>query len=166
MPAEATVHLVRHAHALDRHAWEAPDAERPLSAKGARQADALAERLAGRDLARLVTSPARRCRQTMEPLAARLGLALEERPWLAEGEPSGAALERLVEALEPLGGANLVACTHGDVLDGLLDAVRRAGAELDGPAHGEKAATYELLVRRGSVARVVHVPAPRVVGVR
>jgi len=48
-----------------------------LTEEGRRQAEALAERLAKHDLARLIASPYRRALETAEILAARLGLAIE-----------------------------------------------------------------------------------------
>ena len=49
----------------------------PLSEIGFRQADLVAERLAGEGIRRLVSSPLDRARQTAAPLAARLGLRVE-----------------------------------------------------------------------------------------
>lgn len=108
--------LLRHAKAGDRDAWRGDDAERPLTRGGQRQALALAERLAGLAIARVLTSPYRRCRQTVEPLAGRLGLTLEMNESLREG----ASLE---EALALIDGitANAVLCSHGDVIADLLD---------------------------------------------
>ena len=40
------LYFLRHAHAGDRTTWEAPDATRPLSEKGERQADRLGRYLA------------------------------------------------------------------------------------------------------------------------
>ncbi len=48
-----------------------------LNARGQAQAAQLAERLAGAGIRRIVSSPLERARQTAEPLARRLGLAVE-----------------------------------------------------------------------------------------
>ena len=75
----AELYLIRHGDAL-------PDADevvldgiynsQGLSALGRRQAEALAERLAARPLAALYSSPIPRARQTAEPTARRLELAV------------------------------------------------------------------------------------------
>lgn len=165
-PGDGAIHLVRHAHALDRHHWEEPDECRPLSGKGRRQALDLALRLAGTRPRRLLTSPALRCRESLEPLSATTGLALEEQAWLAEGSPPAEALEQLLGALGSLGAPSapgsggLVACTHGDVLDGVLEQLVASGVPLEGTPRAEKAGTFTLVVEEGDLVLARHVPAP------
>ena len=71
----STIYLVRHAKAGDRSSWDGDDTIRPLSGKGRRQAVAICDRLfdliAVHPDAQLISSPHRRCMQTLEPLAAR-----------------------------------------------------------------------------------------------
>ncbi|MGH3038285.1 MAG: hypothetical protein ACRDLZ_02600, partial [Gaiellaceae bacterium] len=55
-------------------------------------------------------------RQSVDPLAATLGLAVEERLELAEGVGEAEALA----LVEELAGSTAVLCTHGDVLVLLL----------------------------------------------
>jgi 2,3-bisphosphoglycerate-dependent phosphoglycerate mutase len=118
-------YLVRHAHAD----WR-PGEERPLSARGQQDARRVARVLALYPITALYSSPARRARQTILPLAVRLGLPLHVVPELYErrlsddpvndfleavratwadpcfafpgGEPNAAAQERAVELLETL----------------------------------------------------------------
>jgi 2,3-bisphosphoglycerate-dependent phosphoglycerate mutase len=66
------IFLVRHAHAD----WQ-PNERRPLSRTGAQDALQVAAILESRSIEALVCSPYRRARQTLEPLAARLGLAIQ-----------------------------------------------------------------------------------------
>lgn len=56
----------------------------PLNARGIRQAGALAERLHGLGIARVVSSDLLRARMTAEPIAARAGLPIETSPLLQE----------------------------------------------------------------------------------
>jgi phosphohistidine phosphatase SixA len=100
--------LVRHAQAGDRLAWAGPDAARPLDGRGRRQAEALVAQLATYDVGRIVSSPAARCVQTVEPLARARGLTVETDDALAVDRQShdGAAL---VESL----AADVVVCAHG-----------------------------------------------------
>ena len=125
-----SVILLRHASAGDRRSWAGDDRLRPLDDVGYDQAIALPGALAGRAIARVVSSPYVRCIESVEPLAAALGLPVELDVRLAEGADGAAALA-LVEELD--GG---LACTHGDVVEALLGRVLEKGAavvvELDG----------------------------------
>ena len=113
--------LVRHAKAGDRHDWEPPDDLRPLTAKGEAQAKAMVAAFAEFEVVRVLSSPYLRCSQTVAPLAAARGLAVEPCDELAEGE--GRAALALVRSL--LGGAShVVLCTHGDVVEEVLDGLR------------------------------------------
>ena len=84
------LYVVRHVKAGSRTSWDGDDdRERPVSKSGCRQADAIAARLAPEGVSQLVSSPYARCVQSLEPLAAILGLSVREDERLAEG----AALE-------------------------------------------------------------------------
>ena len=104
--------LLRHASAGDRHNWAGDDRFRPLDEKGRRQAEEIAAAFAGEDIRRVVSSPYVRCVQTVEPLAAGLGLEVELDDRLAEG--AGRAAQPLLEE------EGIVACTHGDVIFELI----------------------------------------------
>jgi phosphohistidine phosphatase len=70
------LHLLRHADAGDPGQWKGPDALRPLSPKGQRQAERLARHLEriGYGLDVVVTSPKVRARETADQLASALAL--------------------------------------------------------------------------------------------
>jgi 8-oxo-dGTP diphosphatase len=70
-------YLVRHAHAGDKHTWTGPDPLRPLSEPGRREAHGLLTQLRDYPITRILSSPAVRCLQTVEPLAQRRGLPIE-----------------------------------------------------------------------------------------
>ena len=100
-----TVILLRHGRSVSNtaHTLAGRSAGVELDAKGVSQADALVERLAGLPITALVRSPLLRCRLTLEPLAAALGLEplIDER--LSEvdyGQWTGRNLGELVK--EPL----------------------------------------------------------------
>jgi phosphohistidine phosphatase SixA len=105
--------LLRHAAAGDREHWDGDDFHRPLDARGRREAEALVALLSPLGVRRVVSSPYVRCVQTVEPLAAALGLPLELDDRLAEGA-GRAALTLLQED-------GVVSCTHGDVVHELVD---------------------------------------------
>lgn len=132
-----TVYLVRHAVAVRRGAWRGHERLRPLSSGGHRQAHRLVDFLGRAPLARIVSSPHLRCRQTIEPLAARRGLTLETDARLAEGGAVGEALGLMAG----LGAEDTVLCSHGDLVPALIERLCARGLRLDG----------ELLCAKGSV---------------
>ncbi|MDV7354522.1 phosphoglycerate mutase family protein [Rhodococcus oxybenzonivorans] len=107
--------LVRHAHAGNKTQWHGPDAARPLSGLGRRQADHLVAALAGIEIRALLSSPTVRCRGTLAPLAAARGLTVEDHCLLAPGAP----VDRLFAALCAPDIDGTLWCTHGEVLDDL-----------------------------------------------
>jgi phosphohistidine phosphatase SixA len=130
--------LVRHGRAGDRSKWEGDDRLRPLDGKGRRQAKGLDGLLADYSIDRILSSPYIRCVQTVEPLAAARGVAIEEVDELAEG----ASREDALGLLERLDAHCTVLCTHGDVVHELI------GEEM------KKGATEELELEEGRPTRV------------
>ena len=70
-------YLVRHAHAGDKRAWQGPDRLRPLSAAGRQEPHGLLTQLRDGRISRILSSPAVRCHQTVQPLAERRDLRVE-----------------------------------------------------------------------------------------
>jgi phosphohistidine phosphatase SixA len=134
------VYLVRHAHAGKKAHWPGPDLDRPLSAQGHKEARGLIDRLGARPLGRILSSPARRWLQTVQPLAERLGRPVEPEVLLGvDGTGAG--------VLELLAGGELdqaVLCTHGEIIGEVFDELQRAGIELSGPLHWPKGSTWVL----------------------
>lgn len=152
--------LVRHAHAGDRGAWVGDDAVRPLSARGAAQATALAEVLAplAVDPAVAVTSsPALRCTATVEPLAVRLGTAVRVDDALGEGTDVATLLDRIALVAAPT-----VWCSHGDVIPALLLRLADRGLDLGPDPSCRKASTWVLELDAGRVTTARHLPPPDV----
>ena len=111
--------LVRHAQAKPRKEWDGEDRERPLSSHGFRQAEglvAVAGNFAPRS--RVLSSPSRRCLQTVEPLASAQHLIVELSDDLTEGQSS-----RAVSLVRALAGEEAAVCTHGDVIAEILVAL-------------------------------------------
>ncbi len=109
--------LVRHAWAGDRTAWEQDDRDRPLDERGRRDANDLVELLAHFEIEAILTSPYRRCVETVGPLAAARSLELEVRDELGE-ERQWAEGTALVHSLA---GRDVVVCGHGG-LDSVVTA--------------------------------------------
>lgn len=95
------LHLLRHAHAGDPAKWHRPDEERPLSERGARQAEAVGLLLsrAGFRPDALVTSPLLRAEQTARIVGEALGVEVAVDRRLAHGF----GLDDLSSLLDDLG---------------------------------------------------------------
>lgn len=137
------LHLVRHAEAGDRHADG--DEFRALTTRGHSQARAVADLLADRPVRSILTSRYARCRQTVEPLADRLGLTVADDDALAEEADIEATWERLVQLAAAMG--DVVVCSHGNVLQAVLDRLHRRAVALEALPPD----TMELSFRKGAV---------------
>jgi 8-oxo-(d)GTP phosphatase len=151
------VFLIRHGKAGSREKWQGHDEERPLTAPGRHQADALVAQFADARLAALVSSPYRRCVETLEPLAEARGMVVQTHDALAEGASADAALD-LVRAVAALGPVAL--STHGDVQEFTVQSLAAAGVPLEGRLDFSKGSTWILDVRRGEVVAGRYVPRP------
>ena len=151
--------LVRHAHAGDRGAWVGDDEVRPLSPRGRAQAEALVDVLGPllTGAASIATSPARRCAETVAPLAAALALPVTTTPALAEGADVAALRARLAAVTAPT-----VWCSHGDVIPALLDRLSHEGVDLGPDPRCRKASTWVLELSAGDVRTARHLPPPEV----
>lgn len=109
--------LIRRAKAVAPESWHGEADLRPLAPLGREQAGSLAERLRGEGVTRIVSSPALRCQQTVEPLAQAAGLPVEVDAGLAEAED---AVQSALELLPAHGDGALVLCTHRRLIVSLL----------------------------------------------
>jgi phosphohistidine phosphatase SixA len=104
------LYLLRHAHAGSAANWDGPDAERPLSPKGRRQAQQLGAFLAERAFApdAIVSSPKLRARQTAQVVADAIGIAvtIDERL----GRPL--ELDDVADLVARAGGTSIVLVGH------------------------------------------------------
>jgi 8-oxo-dGTP diphosphatase len=150
--------IVRHASAGTKRAWPGPDLERPLDADGEKMAEALAHLLAGHPVGRLISSPALRCVQTLEPLGVLAGRSIET--WDGIGTVGGA--ENLKACLVDPTLEHAVLCTHGEAMRPLLRSIDLAHlAKSDLPSDRRQLLTkgtgWRLRVTpRGKVVELVH----------
>ena len=176
--ANIKVVLVPHCASVSRVGWVGSHDDRPLSGAGQEQAQALA-RAVGTGIDAIYTSPALRCRQTVEPLAAVCRLELVELPELYEAEgfhqpaewvegvfaPMGAAVAgawtagRMLGALARMvgtrAGGSIVVCSHGDVIPVLLSSL--AGAyRTPPPSLANRGGWYALQFADGGLAMAGH----------
>ena len=147
-PPVSVIALVRHAKAGSRNQWDGDDALRPLSGSGREQAQQLSALLGLFGPDRILSAPPLRCRDSVAPLAERLGLAVGDEPLLGEDgywvDPA-AALARLRE-LAAVPGVT-VACSQGGVIPDLVGTLV-SGAHLPGveadDLHAKKGSTWLL----------------------
>ncbi len=147
------VYLVRHAKAGAR-GYGAADEQRALTDAGWQQADALAGWLGPLATGRLLSSPYLRCRQTLEPLSARIGREVESVVWLSEAMPFGPVLDQLLEL--PDGS---VLCSHGDLIPDVVAALIRRGTLTLGEPRWEKGSAWVLERDTESVVTALPVAA-------
>jgi 8-oxo-dGTP pyrophosphatase MutT (NUDIX family)/phosphohistidine phosphatase SixA len=157
VPLMPTLILVRHGRAGDRSEWDGPDDLRPLDRRGRAQAKRLAEVLPVFRPVDVLTAPPVRCRQTVEPVADRLGLdvrpvpELGEEGFAADPEAGLAVVERLLAPRTDPGVT--VVCSQGGAIPSVLMSlgVRWAGAHRVFPP-AAKGSVWVLGGRRGALA--------------
>jgi 8-oxo-dGTP diphosphatase len=117
----AVVTLVRHALAGKRGTWSGPDSARPLDQAGRAQARALAPILAHMAPELILSASARRCTQTIEPMAARLDMPIEvdsafdePKPGQDQADVAAGAAARLRELAT--GYESVAVCSQGKVI--------------------------------------------------
>jgi 8-oxo-dGTP diphosphatase len=150
--------IVRHAFAGHTGDWKGRDLDRPLDARGRREALGLAAVIARHRVARIVSSPAIRCTQTMQPLADVGAVPVET--WSALG-PDGSASEIITGCFAHPAFDDAVLCTHGEVMQPLLqlESVRVAARKgrLTKDRLLTKATAWRLhLDDEGQVTKLVH----------
>jgi phosphohistidine phosphatase SixA len=131
---------VRHAHAGKKSTWTGPDLARPLSEQGRAEALGLVAQLDGWPVRRVLSSPAARCLETVQPLADRLRLAIEPDDHLGVDGPAPGILEFL--AAPALHQA--VVCTHGEVIGKIFAELQGAGVDLSDEPRWPKGCTWVL----------------------
>jgi phosphohistidine phosphatase SixA len=112
------IHLLRHAHAGDPLKWDGPDAARPLSAKGRRQAAALGALLVAADVRPevIVSSPKVRARETADLVGAALGVT----PVLDERLADDCDLQGLEDVVTDAGVREVMVVGHDPYLSELF----------------------------------------------
>jgi len=147
--------LIRHAVAGVRNNQDPADDQRPLDAVGVDQATMIADNWSDLSVQAIYTSPARRCVQTVEPLAERLGLAVQIAPELFEG----ASTSRSIEFVRSFTGQSVVLCSHGDVIPDVLRNLATGGSRLDGRGCA-KASIWQLDNTTDRIESGVYLDAP------
>jgi 8-oxo-dGTP diphosphatase len=153
--------LVRHGHAGTKEGWADDDRLRPLDGRGRRQAKHLVGIIEPMQPTRLISSPYLRCLQTMEPVAAKTGLVIEEDHSL-EPNVGSRALE-LIRALSSTDlSGRIVLCTHGEVIGDVLAVIAREDdVHLSRRPPGLKGCVWVLDADKGKVATARYITPGR-----
>jgi broad specificity phosphatase PhoE len=153
--------LVRHGHAGTKERWSGDDRLRPLDSRGVRQAQHLTGLIVPLEPTRLISSPYERCLQTMQPIAVKTGLVVEEDDALTPN-----AGERALAFVRELSGAEpesrIVVCTHGEVIGEVLAALASEdGVRLRRRPPGLKGCAWVLDFRKGKMTTATYVSPGR-----
>jgi 8-oxo-dGTP diphosphatase len=133
--------VLRHAKALSRDDWDGPDAARPLSPRGRKQADAIVGPLRSFGVRRIVSSDAVRCVATVEPLAKALRRDIRTTPLISQDAwEDGTTDARTVIGKRVRARKPAVICSHGPVLPDLLNELALATGTLRGSYLGSASA--------------------------
>ena len=131
---------MRHADAGVKGSWDGPDALRPLSPMGRRQAEGLVVRLEDYPVDRILCSPTARCHQTVQPLAGDRLLRIER---IAALGVDASPADVLGLVLDPQ-LRNAVLCTHGEIIGRLLSQLAADGLVTAAPLQWPKGSTWLL----------------------
>jgi 8-oxo-dGTP diphosphatase len=151
-----TLYFVRHAKAGNRGHWEDDDRVRPLSKSGIKQAEALVSVLGPYPISAIFSSPYLRCLQTVESLARARRLAVQETRHLAEG----AGLKGAFRFIEDPELDEVALCTHGDVIQELIDDLIRRRIVKASQMELGKGSSWVVEVEDGSPVSARYIPAP------
>ncbi|MEM7285395.1 MAG: phosphoglycerate mutase family protein [Actinomycetota bacterium] len=150
------IYLIRHANAGRRQPGT-HDRERPLDESGRAQSARIRDHLDDAGIKQILSSPALRCRQTVEPLAAEVGIAVEVDEALWEGRGIASALTLIARTAAT--GHAVALCSHGDVIPMTLDALAAQGVPLRGVGCA-KGSIWRLDVTDGEIVAGSYTPTP------
>jgi phosphohistidine phosphatase SixA len=131
----------------DKHQWPGRDHDRPLSVPGHHEAYGLLARLREYPIGRILTSPAVRCVQTVEPLSLRRAVPIE----LVDALQVDSPVERLRGLVTDSGLETAVLCGHGEQIGELVGQLADDGLLVDEPLGWAKGSTWVLDTSQGRV---------------
>jgi 8-oxo-dGTP diphosphatase len=157
-----------HMDAVGRNDWQGAPDDRPLTDLGRRQAERIAEELSRDPVDAIFSSPAARCRESLEPLAKRTGLSVQVMPGFKDtlGYKAPAGWENPNrEGPDPLGGAasagsafaalrqvhaqvpngRAVLCSYGDIVPALIAFLSGAAGVDMPPRNNKKGALFTIV---------------------
>ncbi len=149
-----TLYIVRHAKAGKRSEWDGPDALRPLSDKGWEQSQAIAEKLIELKPSALISSPAVRCVQTLEPLseATKIKIVTDQRLF-EHGD-----VDQMIDLLEDVQDSTVIS-SHGDMIPEAIKLLQRRGMGIGSKPDWRKASIWVVeRTKNGFISAVAIAP--------
>ncbi|WP_433862684.1 NUDIX hydrolase [Streptomyces sp. L7] len=124
---------LRHGKAVPRGDWSGPDASRPLTDRGVRQAAGDVPTVLAWSPKRILTSDAVRCVATVAPLAASTGIKPRREPGLSQDAyEDGDGEVRTIIGKRVRSRKTAVLCSHGPVLPEILREIALATGTMPG----------------------------------
>jgi len=159
-PPDACVLLVRHASAGDPDSWTGADGGRPLDAAGREQAETLRAVLPVFDVTDVASVGRVRCVETLAPLAADLGVPVNEEPALDE-QVYPAAPGRAVDLVRAMAGCGRTwaACSQGAVIPPLVASLAQSDGLPLPSVKAKKGSVWALFFRSGRVVAADYYPS-------
>ena len=156
--------LVRHGHAGTKEGWAGDDRLRSLDARGVRQAKHLADVVVPLNPTRLISSPYTRCLQTMELIATKTGLPVEEDVAFTPnaGKPAVEMVRAIASTDSTDSSGCVVICTHGEGIGEILGVLSSDdGVRLSRRPPGLKGCAWILDFHKGKVTSARYVSPAR-----
>ena len=167
-PADTqTVLVVRHGTAGDKARYSGDDTKRPLDKKGRAQAEALVAQLLAFGATDVYAADRVRCRQTVEPLAAELGVVIHNEPTLTEESYAKSPKRGRHRMLEIAAASGTPAiCSQGKVIPDLIAWwCDRDGVRPD-KSRNHKGSTWVLSLSAGRLVAADHIGGALAANVR
>ena len=148
--------MVRHAKAGKRSEWDNDDSLRPLSKTGWNQAEMIAKELSKHEIANLVSSPATRCVQTLEPISKLANLKIKTDKRLVEyGD-----IKNMIEVAEEVADSSVLS-SHGDMIPELIKTLVRRGMKIESKPDWRKGSVWVIERTKRGFESAVAWPAPQ-----
>ncbi|GAB2997882.1 NUDIX hydrolase [Mycobacterium bourgelatii] len=158
-PADTkTVLIVRHGTAGSKARFRGDDTKRPLDKKGRAQAEALVGQLLAFGATDVYSADRVRCYQTVEPLAAELGVAIRDEPSLSEeayAKNPKRGRHRVLQIATRKGTP--VICSQGKVIPDLIAWWAERDGVLPDKARNLKGSTWVMSLVDGRVIAADHI---------
>ncbi|CAL4859262.1 NUDIX domain-containing protein [Microbacterium sp. MM2322] len=133
--------VLRHAKATPREEWKGADAERPLAARGRKQAAAIVGPLRAFGVRRVFSSDATRCVETVTPLATALNRDIHTTSSISQDAwDAGTADARMLIGKRVRAGKPAVLCSHRPVLPDVMHEIALATGTVKGSYLGDASA--------------------------
>jgi 8-oxo-dGTP diphosphatase len=133
--------VLRHAKATPREEWKDPDATRPLTPRGTKQAHAIVGPLRAFGVRKIISSDAVRCVTTVAPLAAAIGRPIDRTPLIGQDAwEEGKADARKIVGRRVRARKPAVLCSHGPVLPDIMHEIALATGTMRGSYLGSASA--------------------------